>query len=61
MDGKCYRIPSKIKNCNIYEEFYTNEVSCLKPIDDEELIEEIKDKKDQNSDKNSLNLVNIYF
>ena len=49
MDGKCYRIPSKIKNCNVHEEFYTNEVSCLNPIDDEESVEEIKDKKDKNS------------
>ena len=36
MDFNCYKIPAKIENCKLHEEFYTNEVSCLNLEEEEE-------------------------
>ena len=33
--NNCYKIPSKIKNCDLYEDFYNNEFSCLKTEKDD--------------------------
>ena len=64
MDGKCYKIPSKIKNCNIHEEFYTNEVSCLKPIEPIQPIQPIDDEeweieKEEEKEEEKENLLNF--
>ena len=33
--NNCYKIPSKIENCDLYEDFYNYEFSCLKTENDE--------------------------
>ena len=64
MDFNCYKIPSKIENCKIYEEFYTNEVSCLYLEEGEGEEEDVEYSEYPDSDENNISkslLINFLY